>query len=112
MHFFVDKSITINNCVYSFDFDIRKVLEYQNYYIVLLSIPFDSNCINNLYCLDDKANVIWQAEDLNKLFPKFTNLPYEQMGIKNDKLFASDFYGKNYMINLLNGAVEGYTIVK
>lgn len=102
----------INGKTVEFSFEIRKVLEYKDKYIILLSIPYDKNELNNIFCLDKKGTIIWKAEDLNKLFPKLKNIPYEQMGIINDQLFASDFYGRNYKINLFDGKVEEYNIVK
>lgn len=34
------------------------------------------------------------------------------MGIKDDIIFASDFYGRNYKINDNNGKIEKFNIVK
>lgn len=63
--------------------------------------------INNIYCLDAQANLVWQSEDLSILYPELKNLPYEQMGIKDDAVFASDFYGRSYKINVNSGKIEG-----
>lgn len=112
MYQFDKKHIEINNGSFDFEFDIRTVVQYREKYIVLLGIPFDREEINNIYCLDDRANLVWQSEDLNILYPESKNLPFEQMGIKDDILFASDFYGRNYEINAENGKIIGYHIVK
>ena len=34
------------------------------------------------------------------------------MGIKDDIIFTTDFYGRNYQINVNNGKIEGVKIVK
>ena len=34
------------------------------------------------------------------------------MGIKDNTLYASDFYGRSYSINLDTGKIEGCNIVK
>ena len=105
--------IKIDNYVYDFKFEIRNVIQCNNNYIILLSIPFNNSEINNLYCLNSKAELLWQAQDLKSLFPDLKNLlPYEQMGIKEDYIYASDFYGRCYKININNGKIEDYSIVK
>ena len=69
--------------------------------------------INNLYGLDSKANIIWQSEDISTRFPDFKNLlPYEQFGIKDGYIFASDFLGRNYQINAVNGKIENCCLVR
>ena len=79
----------------------------------MIGIPFNRTEINNIYCLDAQAKLVWQSEGLSVLYPELKNLlPYEQMGIKDDIIFASDFYGRNYKINVNNGKIEGVNIVK
>ena len=113
MYQYEKNHIEINSNSYDFEFDIRAVIEYKEKYIVLLAIPFNKTEINNIYCLDAQAKLIWQAEDLSVRCPELKNLlPYEQMGIKDDIIFASDFYGRNYQINVNNGKIEGVKIVK
>ena len=69
--------------------------------------------INNIYCMDAKAKLLWRSEDLSMLYPKLKNLlPYGQMEIKDDIIFASDFYGRNYKINANDGKIEGFDMVK
>lgn len=105
--------IEINGNIYNFKFDIRTVIQFKERYIVLLGIPFNKNDINNIYCLDSQANLVWQSEDLASRYPELKNLlPYEQMGIINDTIFASDFYGRNYAINADSGKIEDVNIVK
>lgn len=63
--------------------------------------------------MDSQANLVWQSEDLASHYPELKNLlPYEQMGIINDTIFASDFYGRNYAINADSGKIEDVNIVK
>ena len=105
--------IEINNGSYDFEFNIRIVIQYKENYVVLLAIPFNQTEINNIYCLDSDAKLVWQVEDLSARYPELkTLLPYEQMEIKDDIIFASDFYGRNYQINVNNGKIEGVKFVK
>lgn len=95
-----------------FNFNIRDAIEYMDRIIVLLDIPYANNDINNIYCIDKSGAIVWQSEDLNSLYPNLKNLPYEQMGIKDDILYAVDFYGRSYSINLNTGTIEDCHIVK
>ena len=113
MYQYKKNHIEINNNSYDFEFDIRAVIEYKENYVVLLAIPFNKTEINNIYCLDSQAELVWQSEDLSVRYPELKNLlPYEQMGIKDDTIFASDFYGRNYKISFNNGKIEDFNIVK
>ena len=112
MYQYNGKSIRINSMYHSFEHDIRTVLQYQGKYIVLLAIPFDSEEINNIYCINSYADLVWQVEDLSALYPSMLNLAYEHMGIKDGAIFATDFYGRSYKINIDSGKIEGYSIVK
>ena len=111
MYQYEKKHIEINGNSYDFEFDIRAVVQYKEKFIVLLGIPFNRTEINNIYCLDAQAKLIWQSEDLSTRYPELKNLlPYEQIGIKDDTIFASDFYGRNYTINVDSGKIEGFNI--
>ena len=113
MYQYDKKHIEINGNIYDFDFDIRTVIQYKERFIVLLGIPFNKTEINNIYCLDDQARLIWQSEYLSIRYPTLKNLlHYEQMGIKDDTIFASDFYGRNYKINVDSGKIEEFDVVK
>lgn len=107
-----DNTLFINSKYVKFGFDIRCTIEYKKHVLVLLSIPFTRNDINNIYCINQLGEIVWQVEDLNFLYPNLKNLPYEQMGIKDDILYASDFYGRNYSIDLDTGKIKGCNIVK
>lgn len=112
MYWYHGKHIEIDGAGYDFEYDIRAVFQHEEQYIVLLAIPFDCDEINNIYCLDARANLVWQAEDLSVLYPTLINLPYEQMGIKDGAVFAVDFYGRSYQINIETGKIEGRRFVK
>lgn len=112
MYQYSGKNIKIGGVCRNFEHDIRTALQYKEKYIVLLAIPFDSEEINNIYCLNSCADLVWQVEDLSTLYPSMLNLAYEHMGIKDDAIFATDFYGRSYKINIDSGKIEGYNLVK
>ena len=104
--------IHINGKSYRFKHNISEVVQYKDTYIVLLEIPFTCDEINNIFCLDENANIKWQSEDLNKKYPKRKNLSYEYIKLKGDIIYATDFFGLKYEIKAKNGKILGYTIVK
>ena len=112
MYIYKSSYILINGKSYHFKHKIREVIKYKDTYIVLLEIPEDCDEINNIYCLDKKANIKWQSEDLSKKYPKLINLAYLRMGIIDDIVYATDFFGRNYRIDPNSGKILGYTIVK
>jgi len=112
MHTVNENTLIINSRNIKFGFDIRCTIEYKKYVLVLLSIPFTKSDINNIYCVNEFGELVWQVEDLNLLYPNLKNLPYEQMGIKDGILYASDFYGRSYSIDLDTGKIKECNIVK
>lgn len=106
MYQYKEKYIEINGNRFDFEYEIRTVAQYKENVIVLLGIPFNVTEINNIYCLDAQANLIWQSEDLAIYYSKIKNLlPYEQMSIKEDIILASDFYERKYKINVNSGKI-------
>ena len=112
MYSIKDNILFMNSKKVEFNFNIRSAVEYSECVIVLLSISFTKNDINNIYCVNKFGKVVWQSEDLNLLYPNIKNLPYEQMGIKDNILYTSDFYGRSYSIDLDTGKINGCNIVK
>lgn len=99
------KILIINGIERKFEHDIRTVEQHNTNYYVLLSIPYNVSTINNLFCINNKNGLIWQAEDLDIIFPQQKNPPYERISISDDVLFTTDFWGRCYQINLLNGQI-------
>ena len=112
MYIYKSSYILINGKSYHFKHKISEVIKYKDTYIVLLEIPEGCDEINNIYCLDKKANVKWQSEDLSKKYPKLINLAYLRMGIIDDIVYATDFFGRNYRIDPSSGKIFGCKIVK
>lgn len=106
MYQYKERYIEINGNRFEFEYEIRTVAQYKENVIVLLGIPFNVTEINNIYCLDAQANLMWQSEDLEIYYSKIKNLlPYEQMSIKEDMILASDFYERKYKINVNSGKI-------
>lgn len=97
--------LSINSKVIRFKYDIRDTKVINNQVIVLLSIPFNVNEIDNIYGVSLDAKINWRVESLNSINSNGNNLPYENIFLKNGELTATDFYGRRYFINTLNGEI-------
>ena len=75
-------------------------------------IVFNDNEINNIYSVSLDAKINWRVESLNLVNSNENNLPYENMFLKNEELTATDFYGRRYFINTINGKIIKKDIVK
>ena len=104
--------LNIDSKIIKFKYDIRDTKVVNNQVIVLLSIPFNNNEIDNIYSVSLDANINWRVESLNVINPGGNNLPYENMFLKNEELTATDFYGRRYFINTINGEIIKKDIVK
>ena len=51
----------------------------DNQVIVLLSIPFHTNEIDNIYAVSLDCKINWRVESLNIISPDGDNLPYENL---------------------------------
>ena len=95
-----------------FDAPIRDVKIAGNLAVVLLSIPFESDETDNLYAVDTSGQIRWRSQRLRERFPNEKLLAYEQITVLENRLFATDFYGRRYAIDLWNGNILGRDFVK
>lgn len=111
---FDGNKLFISNIEVEFKHKVRSILQIDDSIIVLLEIPNKDNTINNIYAVSKQGEIIWQAEDISKLFPAERNMPYEQIFFSSseNKLIASDFYARRYIIDPSNGAIIGRSITK
>ena len=91
-----------------FSYEIRSIIPLSDKVIVLLSIPQNDQTINNIYAVNHTGKIIWEVQD-NQLDRK---LPYEHMILLDDKLTATDFYGRRSFINPSNGKIMKKDVVK
>lgn len=104
--------IEVNGKKVSFPFAIAQVIAYEDTFFVLLDIPETEHAINNIYCLDASGRLLWQSEDLGQVRKGMKNLPYEAMELRADGLYAADFYGRHYRIDLKNGKILNCSLKK
>ena len=97
--------LRIDKKIMKFGYDIRDIKVVDNQVIVLLSIPFHTNEIDNIYAVSLDCKINWRVESLNIISPDGDNLPYENLFFHNGELTATDFYGRRYFINLTNASL-------
>lgn len=122
MYKYKKNRIEINGHHVDFKYDIRTVIRYKERYIILLEIPKmkvgDKKRNkeiepNNIYCLNDQANLVWQLEDRIVRYPEYKcPLSYVGMSISGNVLYAADFNGWTFHINPENGKIEGRHFTK
>lgn len=109
---FIGNELRIDKKTMKFYYDIRDIKVGDNQVIVLLSIPLHSKEIDNIYAVSFDCKINWRVERLSIVNPAGYNLPYENLFFNNRELTATDFYGRRYFINIMNGRIEKTDIVK
>ncbi len=107
-----DNELIINNLKVTFDYPIRDARLLDKNIIILLSIPYNDDTIDNLFLINIQGDMVWRSQNLKELFPKEKLLPYEQMIIDDQEIRVSDFYGRRYFINPSNGKIIKRDITK
>ena len=98
--------LTIGGASYEMPFRIRQVIEEGNMTFVLLSVPAGDQETRNVYgfCGTEK---IWRVESLEDKYPDRKNLPFEDIRLAGEGLLGRDFYGRQYLIDLMTGTIIG-----
>ena len=93
-----------------FKFEIRKVIEQGDEFIVLLEIPFDNASEkDNIFRIGASGNVVWT---INNNGYSNNSYPFEQMTLREDWLYATDFYARRFKIDIRTGKIVDMTISK
>lgn len=100
--------VWIDGKLFTFEFDVRQAVVYDDLILILLDIPTKpeyAHYIRNLYGFR-QGKRLWQVEDLNNQFPNRIHFPFEGIYIDNDgELGGTDFYGRRYAIDMETGAI-------
>ena len=110
----IEKNILkLNGKEIKFNNDIRQFKTVGDDVVVLLAIPNNDNTLDNIYCYSSNGIIKWQVQPIKEAFPEMKQVfPFEQMSILDDKIGASDFYGRRFMINISDGKIVQKDIVK
>jgi len=91
-----------------FSHEIRIVIPLSNRLIVLLSIPTNDKTVDNVYAVNSDGDIIWRIQG-SQIKVKF---PYVHITLIDDKLVATDFYGRRFYIDPLEGKITKKDVVK
>lgn len=108
-----DNILVLNGKKITFNHKIRQVKSVNGVVIVLLAIPSNDDTLDNIYCYNEKGIIKWQVQSIKDVFPELKRVyPFEQMQVFEDKIGASDFYGRRFFINIADGLIVGKDIVR
>ena len=70
-------SIYVNNLIiYKFEYNIRDFKIFSNKIFVLLESPPNSFHNENIYCIDEMGNIVWQVEEISHIY---LDSPYDKI---------------------------------
>lgn len=113
---FEDNVVCIEGNKIVVKYPIKKIEEIANKIIVLLKIPrveLGIDELNNILCYDENGLLCWQID--NKLPSDIVSkeqVPYVAIQIIDDKLYATDFWGRKFEVNVKNGSLLSVKTVR
>ena len=114
---FLDKNIlSIGQAKINVKYPIKKIKKINEKYIVLLKIP---SCVelgveelNNVLCFEEKGKLCWQiSNELPANIVSKEQMPYVAIQVIDGKLFATDFWGRRFNVDIENGKLIDVKIV-
>ncbi|WP_026906955.1 hypothetical protein [Paucisalibacillus globulus] len=107
-----DNKLVVENKNIVFDHDIRYIVEVNDTLIVLLSIPNNVRYLNNVFGINHNGTIKWRIQSVGDVFPVKNQLPYENLMVHGTEVFVSDFYGRRFSLNPINGEILSSDVVK
>ncbi len=105
--------LEINGKEITFTHNIRQFKTIGADIAVLLEIPNNDDSIDNIYCYDKNGMIKWRVQPIREAFPEMKRVYcYEQMNIKEGQISATDFYGRRFIIDPIDGRIVKKEIVK
>lgn len=104
-------SIYVNNfIIYNFEYNIRDFKIVSSKILILLESPPNSFHNENIYCIDESGNVIWQVEKITHIYP---DSPYDKIIVsKGDVLQGYNYDGCVYNILIDSGRIISRKFLK
>ena len=85
-------------------------------YVVLLKIPrveLGAEELNNILCYNENGEMCWRISDkLPSNIVSKEQIPYVAIQIMNGKLYATDFWGRKFNVDVENGNLMDVKIVR
>ncbi len=105
--FIDDNILSINNTEITLKYSIKKIEKVRDKYIVLLKIPhveLGSEELNNILCYDKTGMMCWQiSNELPSDIACTEQIPYVAIQVIEEKLYATDFWGRKFNVDIESG---------
>ena len=114
---FIDGNIlSIGHTKITLKYPIKQVESISEKYIVLLKIPrveLGAEELNNVLCYDDNGGMCWRISDeLPSIIASKEQIPYVAIQVIDEKLYATDFWGRKFNVDVENGKLIDVKIVR
>ena len=97
-------------------YPIKQVESISEKYVVLLKIPrveLEADELNNILCYNENGEMYWRISDkLPSNIVSKEQIPYVAIQIMNGKLYATDFWGRKFNVDVENGNLMDVKIVR
>lgn len=107
-----DNELVVENNKIVFNHDIRSVVETNDTLIVLLEIPNNITYLNNVFGINKNGEIKWRIQSVGDVFSLKNQLPFENLMVNGTDVFVSDFYGRRFSINPINGEILSSDVVR
>ncbi|WP_019377043.1 hypothetical protein [Virgibacillus halodenitrificans] len=100
-----------------FDYPIENTISFQDRIFILLKIPtrvpLSHNELNNVHCYTISGDKLWQICPQGlKGREEMKSVPYVGLNLeKNNNLFATDFMGRKFHVDVNDGKIIDMQIV-
>lgn len=113
------EDVKINNKIlqigsYQCDFkrSIKQVKKVGYIYILLLEGLEGKQEINNVYGVNNTGGILWRIQSPEKGMAGIARYPYVGLSVVGEIIGAVDFFGRRFEIDIKNGSILGFDIVK
>ncbi|MFJ7982197.1 hypothetical protein ACIQ1D_18205 [Lysinibacillus xylanilyticus] len=107
-----DNELVVENNKIVFDHNIRYVIEVNDTLIVLLEIPNNIRYLNNVFGIKKNGEIKWRIQSVGDVLPVKNQLPFENLMVNGTDVFVSDFYGRGFSFNPINGEILSSDVVR
>lgn len=113
---FIDENnLIIGYTKIALKYPIKKIEKLYRKYIVLLKIlrvELGVEELNNVLCYDEKGKKCWQiSSELPSDIISKEQIPYVDIQVIDERLYATDFWGRKFNVDMKNGKLIGVKIV-
>ncbi|GAA0306176.1 hypothetical protein GGQ92_002891 [Gracilibacillus halotolerans] len=107
-----NRELVVNNIKLVFDYNIRFVKEVNTIVIVLLEVPYNVKYLNNVFGVSSEGKIKWRIRKAIDDHSIKNPLPYENLMVHGENVFVTDFYGRRFSVNPINGKLISSDIAK